>query len=287
MIFLKLSNNINLAIIQNYSFLYTLIMDISFFRKYRVILNFSCILFIIILFSSCITQRKIEYLQQNNGKATEYKNNTFRDYTLKPNDELYIQISSLDDAAANIFSSSANQIIGGLTPYGASLLSHTVDREGFLELPVVGKIEVKDKTIDQVTEMLQKALINVLNQPIITIKLVNRYVSVLGEVRLPGHYNYSEDKLSIFDAISMAGDITEFGNKKTVILLRNQNSTNTRYEINLTESKVLASEFYYLQPNDIVYVKPLRGKFWNFRPFPFEIIFSSITSTILILTYIK
>lgn len=244
------------------------------------------ILALLVLSSSCITQRKIEYLQQKKAPLTEYSNDKFKDYTLKPYDELYIQISSLDDPTANVFSNPSNQVIGSLTPYGASLLSHTVDKEGNLELPVVGKIAAKDKTIDEVTKTLQKALVNVLNQPLVTIKLVNRYVSVLGEVRVPGHYNYAEDKLSILDAISLAGDITEYGNKKTVILVRNQNNKNIRHEINLTHSAILASEYYYLQPNDIVYVKPLRGKFWNFRPFPFEIIFSSITSTILILTYI-
>lgn len=251
-------------------------------NEFRFVTYF--IFFSVLAFSSCVTQQKLEYIQQNDSK-TEYSNSSFTNYLLKPNDELYIQISSLDDAAANVFSSSANLGYGGLTPYGASLLSHTIDKEGYLELPVVGRIMVKDKNIPEVTLLIKESLVNVLNQPIVSVKLVNRYVSVLGEVRNPGHYSYSQDKLSIFDAISLAGDITEYGNRKYVTLVRNQEDKNIRKELNLTKSDILASEFYYLQPNDIVYIKPLRSKFWNFRPFPFTVIFSTVTTTLLILNY--
>ena len=128
---------------------------------------------------------------------------------------LYIQISSLDDIRSTISSSSTNQSM--LSPYGASLNSHTVNKDGFIDLPVVGKLLVKDKTVADVTAMLKESLKNVLNQPIISVKLLNCYVSVLGEVKTPGRYVYSEDKLTIFEALSMAGDITDYGNRKVII----------------------------------------------------------------------
>ena len=174
-----------------------------------------------------------------------------------------------------------------LSPYGASLNSHTVNKDGFIDLPVVGKLLVKDKTVADVTAMLKESLKNVLNQPIISVKLLNCYVSVLGEVKTPGRYVYSEDKLTIFEALSMAGDITDYGNRKVIIHIRNANGKTTRTELNLTNPEVVTSELYYLQPNDIIYVKPIRGRVWGFKEFPIAIVLSIISTTYLILNYYK
>jgi len=135
--------------------------------------------------------------------------------------------------------------------------------------------------------MLKDSLKNVLSLPVVSVKLVNRYVTVLGEVRNPGHYPFSQDRLSIFSAIGLAGDVTDYGNRNEVILIRNENKINTRYNIDLTKSEILATNFYYLRPNDLIYVKPLRNKFWGMRQFPFTILFSTITTGLLIYNVIK
>lgn len=252
----------------------------GFFRNkvFIVYLTFLSIL------SSCITQKNVEYLHSNNKDIEAFVEASVNEYKLKPNDELYIQISSLDDAAANIFSNTGQQLlsIGTIQPYGASLLSYTIDKEGYVLLPVIGKLLVMDKTISEVSEMLKESLTNILSQPIVSVKLVNRFVSVLGEVRNPGHFSFSQDKLTVFDAIGYAGDITDFGNRQEVILIRNENGKNLRINVNLTESDILASEYYYLRPNDIVYIMPLRKKFWDLRQFPYSIILSTITTALLI-----
>jgi polysaccharide export outer membrane protein len=121
----------------------------------------------------------------------------------------------------------------------------------------------------------------------VTVKLVNRFVSVLGEVFHPGHYSYSQEKMTIFDAIGLAGDITDFGNKSEVILTRNEDGKNTRIPLDLSKSEILASEYYYIQPNDIIYIKPMPKKFWNMREFPFTVIFSTITTAILVYTVVR
>lgn len=263
-----------------------MIKSLISFRFWNYPLSF--LILLIFIFSSCVTQRKLEYLQSRDKITKEYPNPGLQEYKLKPKDELYIQISSLDDAAATISSSSgASRDMMATSPYGVSLISHAVDKEGYLELPVIGKIQVKDKTLAQVTSLIKEALTNVLNQPVVSVKLVNTYISVLGEVKAPGHYVYSEDRLSIFDAIGMAGDITDYGNRKKVILIRNENGINIRKEVNLLKSDVLASEFYYLRPGDIIYIKPTHSKFWGFKEFPFGTVLSGITTTILVLTYIN
>lgn len=245
---------------------------------------------ITILFVSCVTQHNVEYLQDKNKTAKAFTESQIEDYRLKPNDELFIQIRSLDDEQANVFSgvnSQTSNNSGNMQPYAASLLSYSVDKEGNLQLPLIGSLSVKDKTISQVNEMIKKSLSNILSQPIISIKLVNRYVSVLGEVRNPGHFAYAQDKLTVYDAISLAGDVTDYGNRKSVLLIRNENNKNIRINLDLTQSELLESNYYNLRPNDMIYVKPLRRKFWGLRQFPYTVILSTITTTLLILNFIE
>jgi polysaccharide export outer membrane protein len=239
--------------------------------------------------SSCVTQRKVEYLQDRNKDTKSFKEAEYPDYRLKPNDELYIQINSLDDAAANVFTGSRQETmyVGTIQPYGASLMSYSIDKEGFLILPVIGKISVKDMTISEVSMALTDSLNHILSHPIVSVKLVNRYVSILGEVQNPGHFPFSQDKLTIYDALGMAGDITDYGNRNEVILIRNIAGENIRVNVNITKSEILASEYYNLRPNDIVYVKPLTNKFWGMRQFPFSILFSTITTGLLIYNIFK
>ena len=257
---------------------------VSFQKNINVI---ALVLFLGLL-SSCVTQRRVEYLQDRNKNAKSFKEAEFPDYRLKPNDELYIQINSLDEAAANVFSNSRQDLyVGSIQPFGASLMSYSIDKDGYLLLPLIGKILVKDKTISEVSVLIKESLNHILNQPIVLVKLVNRYVSVLGEVKNPGHFAYSQDKLTIYDALGLAGDITDYGNRNKVILIRNVNGENIRVNVNITKSDILASDYYNLRPNDIVYVKPLRNKFWGMRQFPFEILFSALTTALLFYSIFK
>lgn len=237
---------------------------------------------------SCVSQRNVEYLQDRSKEPISYYDADISDYKLKPNDELYIQINSLDEDAANIFFTRNSYTQNGISsPFGASLLSYDIDIDGYIQLPYIGKIHVENKTTDEVVSQIKDSLINVLNQPSVTVKLVNRYVSVLGEVRAPGHFAYSQDRMTIFNAIGLAGDITEYGNRKEVVLTRNEDDKNTRVLIDLTDPSIMASEYYYIRPNDMIYIKPMRKKIWGMNQFPFTLIFSTITTTLLIISYIQ
>ena len=262
---------------------------------YERIGTFSLItLGIIVFFASCVSQRNVEYLRESSNAqrgVTTFNDADISDYKLKPNDELYIQIRSLDDPTTNIFQQLGVQQNGGssgyIQPYGASLMSYMVDREGYVQLPVLGNIYVESKSIPEVSTILQDSLNHILSKPTVTVKLVNRYVSVLGEVRTPGHYTYSQEKLTIFDALGLAGDITDYGDRSSVILARNENGKNLRIDIDLTSSTLMTSEYYYIRPNDMVYVKPMRKKFWGMRQFPFSILLSSISTAVLLYTVFK
>ncbi len=246
-------------------------------------------IFLTLILSSCVTQKQLEYMQDKNESIRSFKEASFPDYKLKPNDELYIQVSSLDEAAAGIFGNTKDQsyYLGSIDPYGASLLSYSVDKDGYLHLPVIGNVLVKDKTVSEVSAVLKDSLTHVLNQPVVSVKLVNRYISVLGEVKNPGHFPYAQDKLSIYDAIGLAGDVTIYGNREQVILVRNENGENKRINVNLLQSEILAADYYNLRPNDIVYVKPMKKRFWGLAQFPYAVILSTITTALLIFTVVK
>ncbi len=247
-------------------------------------------LLILSVLAGCVTQKEVEYLQDKTPGIRVFNETEVQDYRLKPKDELYIQIHSLDDASVNMFSGPSTQqmsSVASLQPYGASLVSYTIDREGYLLMPVIGNIFVKDKTVSQVGQMLKDSLQSILSQPDVTVKLVNRYISVLGEVRNPGHFAYAKEKLSVYDAIGMAGDITDYGNKSEVILTRNEDGKNSRIVLDLTKSGILSSEYYYLKPNDMIYIKPLKKKTWGMREFPFSIVLSTISTVLLIYTVVK
>lgn len=252
---------------------------IKFFGTNRPIIVLS-----IMMLVSCVGQREVEYLQDKDKSIKIFPEAEFSDYTLKPNDELYVNISSLDEGAANVFTSGSGQSSLNMvtTPFGASMMSYPVDKEGYLLLPIVGSVFVNGKTLSQVSNILKDSLHNVLNQPVVNIKLVNRYVSVLGEVRNPGHFSFSQERLSIYDALGLAGDITDYGDRNSLVLIRSNNGENLRVNIDLTKSDLLSSGFYNVRPNDIIYVKPLRKKFWGMRQFPYQILFSTITTALLV-----
>jgi len=259
-------------------------------KRHRILLYNYVLGLILIHLTSCVTQKNVEILQDDESVSKSYTETNIEDYHIKPFDELYIEISSLDEAAATVFTSSASQQFssqGSIQPYGASLVSYTVDKTGQLLLPLIGQIQVKDKTIPQAIEIIKDSLYNILNQPIVKMKLVNRFVSVLGEVRNPGHFAYSQEKLTIFDALGIAGDINEYGNRREVLLARNENGKNARIILDLTNPDILSSKYYIIKPNDLVYVKPLRKKFWGMREFPFAITLSAISTAILLYNVVK
>lgn len=243
---------------------------------------------ILFVLSGCVTQNDLVYMQTKDKNNKVFKEAEMPDYKLKPNDELYIQVTSIDEAGVNVFANGSSQsATATIDPYGASLISYSIDKAGFLFMPIIGKIFVKDMTTSQVSAILTDSLIHILSQPMVTVKLVNRYVSVLGYVNNPGHFTFSQDKLTIYDALGLAGDIALYGDRKEIILTRNENGKNILLNIDLTSPDILGSESYYLRPNDMIYVKPLKKRFWGMAEFPFAIILSTLSVTLLFYSVIK
>lgn len=239
------------------------------------------------LFSSCVTHSDLVYMQGKGEQIETYVDGDLPDYKLKPQDELYITINSLDDESTNVFNVSEKGNFFNLTPYAASLLSYQISKEGYLQLPIIGDLDVVGKTTNEVRMMIQDSLEFVLSKPTVTVKLSNRFVTVLGEVNSPGQYTYVGEKLTIYEALGMAGDITDFGNRREVSITRNQDSINKIVTVDLTEPGIASSEYLYIRPNDVLYVKPLRKKFWDMNRFPYSLIIATISTVILVYTAMK
>lgn len=247
------------------------------------------LLFIIIstsFFSSCIPQKKIEYLRGQTENVKTFNELNYVEEVIKPHDDLYIKVSSFDDIQYNFFSSqSDNNSLNYSNEISLSLISYTVNDSGYIYFPILGNVNVRDMTILQATELLTQQLQEYFSNPTVIIKFINKKVSVIGEVSSPGHFLYTKDHINILEAISMAGDITEFGDLQNVYIIREENNVVSKYHIDLTNDEVLNSQEFFVMKDDVIYISPLKSRNWNTSSIPWDILLSSITTFILILNY--
>lgn len=219
--------------------------------KFTFILSFT-ILFL--LLNSCVPQSKILYLQNESSEISIDK----LDYEpiLKPDDLLHIQIKSLDRESVEIFNLNAN-LDGNLT---SAKLGFLIDKNGYIDYPVIGKIKASGLKKSKFKEYLEKELKNHLKSFIIDVRLINFKISVLGEVNKPGEYIINSDRVTLFQALALAGDLTILANRKTILLLREENKIKKTYRIDITKEDFIQSELYYLCQNDEVIIESRRGK---------------------------
>ncbi len=200
-------------------------------------------------------------------------------------DNLYIRVNSLDEKS-NYFDK-AGDISNYYSEAGIYLNSYTVNDSGYVEFPLIGKVMVNNQTIEQIQRQLQEKVNEYIKNTVVIVKLANFRVSMVGEFNNPGKYVIYQDKINIFEAISMAGDMTDFAKRNKVLLVRQSEKGVKTYRINLNDYSILESDYYYLMPNDLVYVEPLKGKQFAFSEFPYILILTTITTTLLLLNYIQ
>ena len=251
-------------------------------------MHYRSLIILSILFSACIQQKNIEYLQDPVLDKNIYSILDPPTNIIKPNDVLYIKVSSFDDIAFNFFSEQEDYT---RTSYNnelsLSLTGYQVNNDGSIYFPILGEIFVEGLTLEELTDTLTNELDSYFNQPTVVVKYAFKKIVVLGEVNQPGHYTYTKDLINIFEALGMAGDITIHGNKHEVMLLRNIDSKMVKTEIDLTDDDLVFREYYYLKPDDVLYIKPRRSITWNIISTPVSLIFSTITTALLILNFIK
>ena len=245
-----------------------------------------------VLLASCVPQKKIKYLQKLQEKDTANFHVTKRngDYKIQVKDNLYIRVFALDEKAFFFFNkqSGTNSYNDFANDASIYLNSYNVTADGNIDFPIVGKVFVKGLTVDQIKAILQQMIGEYLKEPTVVVKTVNFRVTMVGEVMRPGEFSVYKDDLNLFEAISLAGDMTEFANRGRVALIRQENGSSRVHYLDMNSENILSSPYYYLQPNDIVYISPLGYKRWGLgSTFPWAIVLSSLTTALLLINYIK
>ncbi|MCR5657825.1 MAG: polysaccharide biosynthesis/export family protein [Bacteroidales bacterium] len=242
-----------------------------------------------VLFASCVPQKKMLYLKNAQmaaeNQSINYVNERTVDYKLQPGDNLYIRfINTVDERSAASLSGGDYGSRSITTDAAIYIQSYTLDEEGCIELPLVGKIELRNLTVDEAKERLQTELDKYINQTTIIVKLSNFNLTILGEVNRPGMYKVYQSQINLFEAVSMAGNMTNFAKNNEVRIIRQTDNGSEILTVDMGSADILSSPYYYLKPNDIVYVEPLKIKQWGFTTFPYSTILSlvSIAATLYV-----
>lgn len=217
-----------------------------------------------LLLGACSSTKQITYFQDLRPGESELKLVAPTEIKIRPKDKLSIIVNSQDQRLTNLFNLPyVSQQIGQESSLSANtsrgVSGYTVDSNGDIDFPVLGKLHIADMTREEVAAYIKKELQShdLVKEPVVTVEYMNLTVSVLGEVNRPGRYNIEKDKTTILDAISQAGDLTIYGKREKVMVLRNEDGTQRVYGINLCSADHLySSPVYYLRQDDVVYVEP-------------------------------
>lgn len=216
----------------------------------------------LLLLCSCAAPNVSYFNDLENGQ-TEKLLKTM-DIRLRPDDKLSIVVKSKDPLLADLFnlpiySHRVGYSQAALTNTSQQMSVYTVDKNGEIDFPVLGKLKVADKRRDEIAELIKSELINrnLIKDPVLTVEYANLSFNVMGEVNKPGRYIFDRDHLTILDAISMAGDLTIQGRRDNIVVMRETGDSRTIYRVNLQNGKeLMQSPAFYLQQNDVVYVEP-------------------------------
>lgn len=246
---------------------------------------------IIILFSSCYSLKNSIYLDGELPRKLNDIDGTFLqnppEYKVEVNDLLYIRVNSLDEQSAAFLNNESGYTNMPESASATSLLGYRVDTDGSIEYPFLGKIFVAGLTLDEIREKITLAVSKYLDQSNVVVKQLNDNITVIGEVNSPGRFPLHSEKINLIEALSLAGDLTDFGNRKKVRLIRHKNEIPQMFEIDMTDERTMFSQYFWLQPGDIIYVEPRRYKAFSLNTTFITAGVSMITATFAILTYLN
>ena len=219
-----------------------------------------------LLLASCATNKRAAYIQQ---VQTDIPTAIEQDYQIriKPLDRLTVTINSKDpELAAPFNAASSYNSLNGLSSYSSSsngnLQILTVDKEGKIQLPIIGEIDCDGLTRNELAKKIENTIREngMVHDPIVIIQFADVKFSVLGEVARPGQFSITKDRISLFDALAMAGALTIYGQRENVALIREENGMRTVHYFDLKNPDILTSPYFYLQQDDVVYVTPNKYK---------------------------
>ena len=226
----------------------------------------------LIAMASCTSYKKVPYMQ-NSAEIDAETIAALYDARIQPKDMLTITVSSEKPEAAIPFNLTIPTSMNSASASGSgrnlssqpALQIYLVDNEGCIDFPVLGKLKIGGMTKGEVETMIKERIkSNFTTEPIVTVRMANYKVIVLGEVNAPGVHTIANEKVNVFEALAMSGDLTIFGVRDNVKLVReNSDGTKMIVPLNLNDANLIYSPYYYLQQNDILYVEPNKAKARN------------------------
>jgi len=221
------------------------------------------------LLSGCAARKRIVYVQ-GAAEIGTFENQNSYSQKIKADDRLSIIVNCKEPELAAPFNMQLNQraFTGGenIQSYaGGSPMTFWVNTDGEINYPTIGMLHVAGMTRKQLQDFIQNYLVEngYIQDPVVVVEFNNATISILGEVGRPGQYSLSSDRLSLFDAIALAGDLTIYGERDKVRLIREEEGKQHVYTLNLTDPQIINSEFYYLEQNDVLIVEPNASKASN------------------------
>lgn len=252
--------------------------------------NFFLYVFVLIFLSSCIPAKKLTYFQGEPTQKTDLYRLNNEPYRLQVNDVLYIDIKAENPEIVALFKNGESTSTAG--GEGLYFTGYTVSRHGNIRIPYIGDLNVLGYTEKEVREKIETELAKYVKKVetlFVTVKLAGINFVISGEVGSPGTVNLAQNQVTIVDAIANAGDITTYGDRENIVVVRKTIDGVKKFKINLLEIDVFESENFYVMPNDVIYVAPLKQKTWGFGDTGFQTfttlvtVLSFITTTILLI----
>jgi polysaccharide biosynthesis/export protein len=243
--------------------------------------SFKAVVILIMLFAaSCVPTRQLNYFNDLN-ELEEPGVNPRTQKLIMPFDKLYIKVISIDLQTSQIFNATEEM----RSSISNGILGYLVDEAGNVNFPFVGNINVLSLTTTQASEKIQKALSAYVSNTSVTVKYVDNQVTVMGEVSHQGVFPFIQDKLNIYEALGLGGGLTQYGDRKKIILIRNEGAKIMHYRLDLSDSKIADKDYYYILPNDVIVVEPLKAISSSYQNITYTTILSSITTLIAVLLF--
>lgn len=255
--------------------------------KFRPLTRSLFFLFIVLLLASC-TRYKDLVMLQGTGESSDYLfKATPPDYRIQNRDILFIRILSLNQEITQVINAtnaiSANQFTNEASMF---IYGYDVSDSGYVEIPVIGKVDVVGMTLEEARMKISRQTAKYLKDATVIVKLISFKYSVFGEVNRPGVYQNYNNQLTVIEAVSNAGDISAYGNRRQVLVVRPGTSGTRTFRLDLTDREILNTEGFFLLPNDIVYVEPVKSYNFRVNAPTITLFLTSITTLILVLNYI-
>ncbi|HMZ48719.1 MAG TPA: polysaccharide biosynthesis/export family protein, partial [Flavobacteriales bacterium] len=237
--------------------------------------------------SSCVGRRSVNYLQDPalSNTAKLFPNSRFQ-YRVQVNDVLSIRVLGLDDATGRLFNIDQNNN-NALSDAAIYVNGFSVDKTGHVQLPSVGKLKVQGLTLSEAEELVQRRINDIFTNATVILKLVSFRVSVLGSVNAPGSYLIYNNQITLLDALARAGGPQEYADKHHVTLMRQSDQGTQAVYVDLSRADVASSEYYYLLPNDVVYVPSLKARPQRMNLELLGILFSAISAAAIVVTVVQ